>query len=148
MSNTNNRGRGWAIASSLFQFFWKNNSRLLFSSSTISSSFLLCFELFKTWWVRQLRLHKTSLCSKCKDAAIKDFKIKILICFNSPIIYKVPSKYPKPKHLQVFYMSQRTIVFYRTIPYLKFGPQLLSASHMCLTPGTPFDVRHKWVFTL
>jgi hypothetical protein len=63
-------------------------------------SFLLWFEWFKTWWVRQLRLYKTSFYSKCKDAAIKDFKIRILICFNSPItehwtfLHQTPHVYP------------------------------------------------------
>jgi len=36
--------------------------------------------------VRQLGLYKTSSHYRGKDVRIKDFKLKILICFNSPII--------------------------------------------------------------
>jgi hypothetical protein len=33
----------------------------------------------------QIKLYKTSLSSKGKNATIKDFKLEILFCFNSPI---------------------------------------------------------------
>jgi hypothetical protein len=74
------------MSDSLFQFCWKNISRPLFSSSPISSLFLIYFEQLKTWWVHQLGLYKTSLYSRGKDTKIKDVKHKILICFKSPII--------------------------------------------------------------
>jgi hypothetical protein len=35
--------------------------------------------------VCQLGLYKTSLYTRNKDATTKDFKLEILICFNSPI---------------------------------------------------------------
>jgi len=47
--------------------------------------FKVCFEWLKTWWVHQVGLHKASLYSKGKDAMIIDFKVKLLIWFNSPI---------------------------------------------------------------
>jgi hypothetical protein len=65
----------------LLQFFWKNSSQTLSSSNSISSSFLVHFELFKNRWLCQLGLYKTSLYSKAKDATIKDLKQRILICF-------------------------------------------------------------------
>ncbi len=65
-----------------FNFFWENSSKPLSSSSSISSSFLVCFEWFETWWVHQLRLYKTSLYSRGKNARIKDCKLKILFCFK------------------------------------------------------------------
>jgi hypothetical protein len=52
-----------------------------FSFSPISSSYLVCFEGFKTWWVHQLGLYKTFLYVRDKDAMIKDFKLKIPISF-------------------------------------------------------------------
>jgi hypothetical protein len=69
-----------------FQFFWKNSSRPLSSSSLLSSSLLVCFDWFKTWWVHQPGLYKTSLYTKAKDATIQDLDLKIIIYFNSPII--------------------------------------------------------------
>jgi len=74
------------MSDSLFQFFWKNSSRHLFSSSPIFSLFLIYFEWLKTWWVHQLVLYKTSLYSRGKDTKIKDVKHEILICFKSPIV--------------------------------------------------------------
>jgi hypothetical protein len=70
----------------LLQFFWKNSSRTSSSFNSISSSFLVHFELFKSRWVCQLGLYKTSLYSKAKDATIKDLKLIILICFHSLVI--------------------------------------------------------------
>jgi hypothetical protein len=67
----------------LLQFFWKSNSRPSPNAKSVSSSFLVYFEWSKTWWVHQLGLSKTSLNSKSKDVTIKDFKLKILIYFNS-----------------------------------------------------------------
>jgi len=65
---------------SLLQFFWKNSSWILSSSSLISFSFLVrSFELFKIWWVCQLGLYKTSFHSRNQDVMIKDFKLEILI---------------------------------------------------------------------
>ncbi len=51
------------MSDSLLQIFWKNNFRPLFSSNSISLFliFWVCFEWFKTWWVHQLGLYKTSL---------------------------------------------------------------------------------------
>jgi hypothetical protein len=72
------------MSDSLLQFFWKHSSRLLYSSSPISSSFLVRFEWFKIWWVLQLGLYRTSFYSRSKDATIKDFKLEIQICFNPP----------------------------------------------------------------
>ncbi len=75
-------GRGWTVV--CFKCFCKNSSRLLSTSSLVSSSFLICFEWFKTWWVSQLRLYKTSSYFRSKDVTTKDFKLGILICFNLP----------------------------------------------------------------
>jgi hypothetical protein len=76
----------------LLQKFWKNNSRPLSSSTPVSSLFLVCFEWFKTWRVHQLGLYKISLYFRSKDVMIQDFKLKILIWFNSSIIeYWPPS---------------------------------------------------------
>ncbi len=50
-----------------------------------------CFDRWKAQWVCQLELYKTYLYSRSKDATIKDFKLEILICFNSSIITKPPS---------------------------------------------------------
>jgi hypothetical protein len=74
------------MSDSLLQFFWKYNSKPLSPFTSISSSFLVCFEWFNIWWVHQLRLDKASSHFKAKDATIKDFKLEILICFNSLII--------------------------------------------------------------
>ncbi len=75
-----------------FNFFLKHSSRLLYSSRPISSSFSVRFGWFKTWWVHQLGLYKTSLYSRSKDATIKDFKLEIQICSNSPTTehYNIP----------------------------------------------------------
>jgi hypothetical protein len=74
------------MSDSLLQILWKNNSRSLSSSSFISSSFLVCFEWFKTRCVHQLGVYKRSLHSRGKDTMIQDLKHKIKIYFNSPII--------------------------------------------------------------
>jgi len=68
------------------KMFWKNSSQTSSSSNSISSSFLVHFELFKSRWVCQLGLYKTSLYSKAKYATIKDLKQRIVICFHSPVI--------------------------------------------------------------
>jgi len=47
--------------------------------------FEFCFEWFKTWWVCQIKFYKTSLNSRSKHAMIKDFKLEILIYFDSPL---------------------------------------------------------------
>jgi len=73
------------LSNSLFQKIWKKNSKPLSSSCPIFYSFVVCLEWLKTWWMRQLKLYQTSLYSRCKGPMIKDFKLKILICFNSPI---------------------------------------------------------------
>jgi hypothetical protein len=74
------------MSDSLFQFFWKYNTRPLSPFTSKSFSFLICFEWFKIWWVHQLRrLYKASFHFKGKDATIKDLKLKILICSNSLI---------------------------------------------------------------
>ncbi len=69
------------MSDSLFQFFCKYRSKPLFSTNLISSSFLVCFKRFETWWVHHLRLYKISVYSKGKDVTIKDLKLKIVICF-------------------------------------------------------------------
>jgi len=51
----------------------------------MSSSFLVRFQWFKTWWVRQVGIYKTFLDPIGKDATIKDLKLEILTCFDSPI---------------------------------------------------------------
>jgi hypothetical protein len=70
---------------SLLQFFWKNSCRPLSSSNLISSSLLVFFERFNTWWVRELGLYKTFLYSRNKDATIKDPKLEILICSSDTL---------------------------------------------------------------
>ncbi len=83
------------MSDSLLQFFWKNDSRILSSSSLIMSfSFLVCFEWFKIRWVHWLRFYKTSLYLRGKDAMIKDFKFEILIHFN-PLVTKHWTLYTK-----------------------------------------------------
>jgi hypothetical protein len=74
-----NTKRGWAIV--FLNIFWKNNLIPLISFSPISSSFLVLLKWLKMWWVHQQGLYKISLYSRDKD-----FKFKILICFNSHII--------------------------------------------------------------
>jgi hypothetical protein len=73
------------MSDSLLQFFWKYDTRPLSPSTSISFSLLICFEWFKIWWVHHLRLYKASFHFKGKDATLKDFKLEILICFNSLI---------------------------------------------------------------
>ncbi len=51
----------WKRMSDGFEFFWKNSSRSFSSSSPIPSSLLVHFELFKAWWVCQLKLYKAFL---------------------------------------------------------------------------------------
>ncbi len=92
------------VNDSLFEFFWKNSSRPLTSSNSTSSSFLVCFEWFKTWWVCQLRLYQKKLNSKGKDALIEDFMFKTLIYFSSPII-----KHWTPLH-------QKNYIFFIPLP--------------------------------
>jgi hypothetical protein len=67
-------------------FFEKNSSKPPSSSSLIFSWFTVHIEWFWTWRVPELGLYKTSLYSKNKDVMIKNFKLKNLICLNSPII--------------------------------------------------------------
>jgi len=88
---------------SLLQFFWKNSSWTLPPSNPISFSFLVCsFEWFKTWWVCQWGLYKTSFYSRSQDVMIKDFKLEILICSNSLItehwilLHPTPCVFPIP----------------------------------------------------
>jgi hypothetical protein len=50
----------------------------------MSSSFLVRFQWFKTWWVRHVGIYKTSLYPIGKDATIKDLKLEILPYFDSP----------------------------------------------------------------
>ncbi len=60
------------------------------------------FEWFKTWWVCQLGLYKTSFHSRSQDVMIKDFKLEILIRFNSLLIkrwillHQTPCVFPIP----------------------------------------------------
>ncbi len=59
---------------------------ILSSFSLIFSSFFVRFEQFKKpYECKQLGFYKTSLYCKGKDSTIKDFKLEILICFNSII---------------------------------------------------------------
>jgi hypothetical protein len=74
------------INDNLLQFVLMDSSQPSSSSNPISSSFLVCFDWFKSRWVCQSRLYKTSWYSKTRDATIKHLKLKILICFHSPII--------------------------------------------------------------
>ncbi len=79
--NSENTRKGWVIV--CFKNKILNSSGPLSSSNSISSSFLVHLEWFQTWWVHQLKLYKTSFCSKGKDARIQDFKLVILIRFDS-----------------------------------------------------------------
>jgi hypothetical protein len=73
------------MSDSLLQFFAKNSSRPLSSSSPISSSFLVWFEWFKNLMHVPTRASQNFYAhSRGKHAAIKDLKLRILICFNSP----------------------------------------------------------------
>jgi hypothetical protein len=87
------------MSDSFVQLFWKNSSRTLSSSSSISSSILVCFEWFKTWWVCQLGLYKTSLYFTSKDATIENLKLEILICFKSPITKHWALLHQTPQYL-------------------------------------------------
>ncbi len=89
-----NIARGWVIV--WFNSFWVHSSRLLSSSSSIFFWFLVCFEWFKIWWVRQSRLYNNLYYSTGKDAMVKDFKLKILICFKSLIIEHWTPSQQKP----------------------------------------------------
>jgi hypothetical protein len=99
------------MSNSFVQFFWKHSSRTLSSSSSISSSILVCFEWFKTWWVCQLGLYKTSLYSASKDATIENLKLEIIICFKSPItkhwglLHKTPHILLIPLLIWNFFMT-------------------------------------------
>jgi len=81
------------MSDSLLQFFWKINFRLLSSFSPLSSSFFYLFWVIKNLMAVSTRVLqnflsnfiKQLLYSKGKDATIKDFKLKIVIYFNSPI---------------------------------------------------------------
>ncbi len=74
------------MSDSFLQKIWKNNFIPLFSSSPISSSFLVFLKWLKILWVHQLGLYKISLYRRDKDV-----RFKILICFNSHIIeYWIP----------------------------------------------------------
>ncbi len=94
---------------SLLQFFWKNVFRLLSSFSRISSSFFFRFEWFKTWWVHHLRFYKSSLYSGGKDATIQNFKLKILICFNSPITRYWTSFHQTPPYFPHSFMELKNL---------------------------------------
>ncbi len=85
--NKQHRKHRKRMSDSLLQFFWKNSSRPLSSSSSISSSFLVHFEWLKTWWVFQLWLYKTSLYSRGKYGSIKDFKLEIHPSSNTEPLY-------------------------------------------------------------
>ncbi len=89
------------MSDSLLQKFEKI-AQSFSSSSPISSSLLVCFEWIKTRWVCQLRIYKTSFYSRGKNTTIKDIKLKILICFKSPIVehwtplHQTPHIFPHP----------------------------------------------------
>ncbi len=72
-------------SNSLFQFFFKKNSRPLSSSCPIFYSFVVCLQWFETWCMHQLKLYQPSLYSRYKETMIKNFKLEILICLNSPV---------------------------------------------------------------
>jgi hypothetical protein len=75
------------MSNSFDSTFWVHSSRLLSSSSPIFFSLLsLFFEWFKICWVHQLRFYNNLDYSRGKDAMVKHFKLKILICFKSLII--------------------------------------------------------------
>ncbi len=79
-----NLGRGWVIVS--FNFFEKVTLDPSLVPAPYVPHFSVGFEWLKTWWMHQVQFYKTSLYSKGKDAMIIDFKLKILIWFNSPIL--------------------------------------------------------------
>ncbi len=57
-------------------FFWNNSFRYLFSSNPISSSILVHFEWFKTWWVHQLGFYQTCLYFRGKRQWYKILSLK------------------------------------------------------------------------
>lgn len=75
-----------SLGNSFLQFFEKVTLDPSLVSAPYVPHVLVCFGWFKTWWMHWVELHKTSLYSKGKDAMIIDFKLKILIWFNSPIL--------------------------------------------------------------
>jgi hypothetical protein len=85
----------------LLQFFWKNCSRSSSNSCLLFSSYLVCFEWFKIWWVIQLWLYKTSLNFRGKDETIKDFKFKILNLFSFTHHWALKPLHPTP-HIFTF----------------------------------------------
>jgi hypothetical protein len=84
----------WHLAS----IFLKKCSRSFSNSCLLFSSYLVSFEWFKIWWVHQLWLYKSSLYSRGKNETFEDFKLKILICFHSPIILE-QTPHISPLHL-------------------------------------------------
>ncbi len=102
-SNTENTRKGWVIV--CFKNKILDSSRPLTSSNSITSSFLVHFEWFKTWWVHQLKLYKTSFYFKGKDAMIQDFKLVILIRFNS--LNTEPSYTKHPISFQFLYQMEK-----------------------------------------
>jgi hypothetical protein len=99
---------------SVLQILWKNNSRPLSSFCLISSSFLVCFEWFKTRCVHQLGVYKSSLYSRGKDAMIQDLKYKIRIYFNSPIIEHWAPLTPNTPYLaHSFYWIERFLQLWK-----------------------------------
>jgi len=108
-----NTGRRWMIV--CFKRFEKITLDFSLVPVPISSLFLVCIEWYKTWWMHQLGLYRTSLNSKGKDATIKDFKLEILICLVKPTehwttLHQTPHIVPTPLPnwgLQMFFEVQK-----------------------------------------
>jgi len=73
------------MSNCLLQNIWKK----ALDPSLVPAPYL---PLYSPFWViknpmgaHQIKLYKTSLSSRGKNATIKDFKLQILFCFNSPI---------------------------------------------------------------
>ncbi len=106
-----------------FKSVGKNNFTPFNSSSLIFSSFLVCFERFKTWCMCQLGLYKASLYSKSKDAMMKIFKLDILICLNSPITKHWAALHQTPHNFSILLLNQAIFV---TLEVLGGGLQMFS----------------------
>jgi len=104
-------------------FFWKHSSRLLYSSRSISSSFLVRFEWFKTRWVHQLGLYETSMYSpeaKMQRSKISSSKSK------SVLIHSPPTTKPSPLHqtLRIFLIHLSNWVIFAELEALGEGLQI------------------------
>jgi hypothetical protein len=103
-----------------FNFFWKNGSWPLSVSSPISFSFFVPFKWFKTSRVHQPRLFY----SIGKDARIKDFKLEVLIRFNSPITKNWTLLHQTPSYLPHSYTESINFAVFAMLEVLGRGLQM------------------------